>query len=138
MRVWRRHLNDPLDENTTQYEIGNGFTESIEQTNTLTTQRPEFPNQLTSEQIGWGLVLSNTLQPIMKLYDDKYPEEALAERMQDHYSVSRKRVTAQLLSTGGMFSPLHLHAPGTGEGLVCLSQSVNWRDDKITASLFEL
>lgn len=138
IRVWRRHLNDPLDENTTQFEIVNGFTETLEQTNTLTTQRPEFPNQLTSEQIGWGLVLSNTLQPIMKLYDDKYPEEALADRMRNHYSVSKKRISAQLMSRGGLFNPLHLHAPGFGSGMVCLSQSVNWRDDQITASLFEI
>lgn len=138
VRVWRRHLNDPLNENTTQYEIGNGFTESLEQTNTLTTQRPEFPNELTSEQIGWGLVLDEDLDPIMQLYNSKYPEEALAGRMRDHYSVSKKRITAQLLSSGGLFNPLHLHAPGAGSGMVCLSQSVNWRDDQITASLFEI
>lgn len=138
VRVWRRHLNDPLDENITQYENGNGFTESLKQSNTLTTQRPEFPNQLTSEQIGWGLVLDENLDPIMQLYDSKYPEEALAGRMRDHYSVSKKRITAQLLSSGGLFNPLHLHAPGSGSGMVCLSQSVNWRDDQITASLFEI
>lgn len=136
--VWRRHLNEPLDENTTMFEIGNGFTEEMEQTNKLTTQRPEFAGQLTSEQTGWGLVLSNTLQPIMKLYDDKYPEEALAERMRDHFSISRKMITAQLLSRGGMFSPLHLHVPGSGSGMACLAQKVNWRDDQITAYLFEL
>lgn len=136
--VWRRHLNDPLDENTTQFEIGGGFTEEIDQKNKLTTQRPEFAGQNTSEQIGWGLVLDDSLEPIMKLYGNKYPEEALAERMRDHYSVSRKMITAQLLSKGGLFSPLHLHIPGTGEGMVCLGQRVNWRDDMITAYLFEL
>lgn len=136
--VWRRHLNDPLDENTTMFEIGNGFTEEMEQTNKLTTQRPEFPNQITSEQTGWGLVLSDSLQPIMKLYGNKYPEEALAERMRDHFSISRKMITAQLLSRGGMFSPLHLHVPGSGNGMACLAQKVNWRDDQITAYLFEL
>ena len=136
--VWRRHLNDPLDENTTMFEIGNGFTEEMEQTNKLTTQRPKFPNQITSEQIGWGLVLSDSLQPIMKLYGNKYPEEALAERMRDHFSISRKMITALLLSRGGMFSPLHLHVPGSGSGMACLAQKVNWRDDQITAYLFEL
>lgn len=138
VKVWRRHTNDPLNENTTMYEIGNGFTESLEQNNTLTCQRPEFSGQATSEQIGWGLVLDEDLDPIMKLYSDKYPEEALAGRMQTHYSVSKKRITAQLLSRGGLFSPIHLHTPGFGSGMVCLSQSVNWRDDQITASLFEI
>ena len=138
VKVWRRHTNDPLSENTTQYEIGSGFTESLEQNNTLTCQRPEFSGQATSEQIGWGLVLDEDLDPVMKLYSDKYPEEALAGRMQTHYSVSKKRITAQLLSRGGLFSPIHLHAPGSGSGMVCLSQSVNWRDDMITASLFEI
>ena len=138
VRVWRRHIEEPLQENTTQYEIGNGFTESLEQNNTLTCQRPEFSGQSTSEQIGWGLVLDEDLDPIMQLYDSKYPEEALAGRMRDHYSVSKKRITAQLLSSGGLFNPIHLHAPGAGSGMVCLSQSVNWRDDQITASLFEI
>ena len=136
--VWRRHLNDPMDENTSQFETGNGFTEELEQDNKLTTQRPEFSGQNTSEQTGWGLVLDDLLQPIMKIYGNKYPEELLAERMRDHYSVSKKRITAQLLSRGGLFSPLHLHAPGPGTGMVCLSQNVNWRDDQIEASLFEI
>lgn len=136
--VWRRHLNDPLDENTTQYEIGNGFTEALEQDNKLTTQRPEFPNQITSEQTGWGLVLDDSLQPIMKIYGNKYPEELLAERMRDHFSTSKKMLTAQLLSKGGMFSPLQLHTADNGTGMVCLGQSVNWRDDQINAQLFEI
>lgn len=136
--VWRRHLNDPLDENTTQFEIGNGFTEELEQDNKLTTQRPEFANQSTSEQTGWGLVLDDSLQPVMKIYGNKYPEELLAERMRDHYSTSKKMLTAQLLSKGGMFSPLHLHTADNGTGMVCLGQSVNWRDDQINAQLFEI
>lgn len=137
-KVWRRHLNDPLDENTTQYEIGNGFTEALEQDNKLTTQRPEFANQVTSEQAGWGLVLDDSLQPVMKIYGNKYPEELLAERMRDHFSTSKKMLTAQLLSKGGMFSPLHLHTADNGTGMVCLGQSVNWRDDQINAQLFEI
>ena len=137
VRVWRRHLDTPDEDNTTEYEIGNGFTESLEQTNTLTCQRPTGSSS-TSEQIGWNLVLDDDLDPIMKIYSNKYPEEALADRMLAHYSVSKQRITAQLQSTGGLFSPLHLHVPGTGNGMVCLSQSVNWRDDLITASLFEI
>lgn len=136
--VWRRHLNDPLNENTTQFEIGNGFTEDLEQDNKLTTQRPEFANQVTSEQAGWGLVLDDSLQPVMMIYGNKYPEELLAERMRDHYSTSKKMLTAQLLSKGGMFSPLHLHTADNGTGMVCLGQSVNWRDDQINAQLFEI
>lgn len=138
VNVWRRHLNDPLDENTTQFEIGNGFTEALEQDNKLTTQRPEFANQVTSEQTGWGLVLDDSLQPIMKIYGNKYPEELLAERMRDHFSTSKKKLTAQLLSKGGMFSPLQLHTADNGTGMVCLGQSVNWRDDQINAQLFEI
>ena len=138
VNVWRRHLNDPLDENTTQFEIGNGFTEALEQDNKLTTQRPEFANQVTSEQTGWGLVLDDSLQPVMKIYGNKYPEELLAERMRDHFSTSKKMLTAQLLSKGGMFSPLHLHTADNGTGMVCLGQSVNWRDDQINAQLFEI
>lgn len=137
-KVWRRHLNDPLDENTTQFEIGNGFTDALEQDNKLTTQRPELSNQVTSEQAGWGLILDDSLQPVMKIYGNKYPEEALAERMRDHYSSSKKMLTAQLLSKGEMFSPLQLHTADNGTGMVCLGQSVNWRDDQINAQLFEI
>ena len=138
INVWRRHLNSPLEDNTTQFEIGNGFTEELKQDNKLTTQRPEFEGQNTSEQIGWGLVLDDSLQPIMKIYGNKYPEELLAERMRDHYSTSKKMLTAQLLSKGGMFSPLQLHTVDNGTGMVCLSQSVNWRDDQINAQLYEI
>ena len=137
-KVWRRHINDPLDEDTTQFDIGNGLTEALEQDNKLTTQRPEFANQVTSEQTGWGLVLDDSLQPIMKIYGNKYPEELLAERMRDHYSSSKKMLTAQLLGKGEMFSPLHLHTADNGTGMVCLGQSVNWRDDQINAQLFEI
>ena len=137
-KVWRRHLDDPLTDNISKYVIGNGFTEELTQDNKLTTQRPEFPNQITSEQTGWGLVLDDSLQPVMKIYGNKYPEELLAERMRDHYSTSKKMLTAQLLSKGGMFSPLYLHTADNGIGMVCLGQSVNWRDDQINAQLFEL
>ena len=135
---WKRHVDDPLSENVSEYDINNGFTESLEQSNVLTTQRPEFVGQSTSEQIGWGLVLDDDLDPIMKLYGNYYPEDALAQRMRDHYLVSKKRITAQLRSRGGLFNPLHLHTPGSGSGMVCLIQSVNWRDDKIEAALFEI
>lgn len=135
---WRRHVNDPLNENVSEYDINNGFTESLEQSNVLTAQRPEFANQITSEQIGWGLVLDDALDPIMKLYGNYYPEDALAQRMRDHYSVSKMRITALLRSRGGLFSPLHLHVPGSGSGMVCLFQSVDWRDDKIEAALYEI
>lgn len=137
-KVWRRHLDDPLTDNVSEYVIGNGFTEELTQDNKLTTQRPSFAGQTTSEQIGWGLVLDDSMAPIMKLYGNLYPEDALAQRMRDHFSVSKKRITAQLRSRGGLFSPLHLHVPGTGAGMVCLSQNVNWRDDQIEAALFEI
>lgn len=136
---WRRHINDPMDENVSEFAINNGFTDTLDQKNTLTTQRPEFASQATSEQIGWGLVLDDDLDAIMKLYGNYYPEEALANRMYAHYQASKKLITAQLESSdAGMLNPLHLHIPGTGTAMVCLSQSVDWYNERVTAYLFEI
>ena len=47
-------------------------------------------------------------------------------------------LTVQLAGNGEMLSPLHRHVPGSGDQMMCLSQSVDWRNEQITANLFEI
>lgn len=130
IRSWEHTLTDPADENTVKHTIGNGWTEELEQSNMLTTQRPE--------QIGYGLILDSDLQPVASLYNSTTPENALATRMYSHYQSSKKKITVQLAGNGSMLSPLHRHIPGTGAQMMCLSQSVDWRNEQITAQLYEI
>ena len=130
IRPWTRHLNEPDSENVYMVDIGGGWEEKLEITNKLTTQR--------TDQIGDGIILDDDMEPVQYLYNNKTPERALAERMQAHYSTAKKMLTVQLASDGELLSPMHLHAPGSGDGMVCLAQSINWRDDQITAYLFEM
>ena len=130
IRPWTRHLNEPDSENVYMVDIGGGWEEKLEITNKLTTQR--------TDQIGDGIILDDDMEPVQYLYNNKTPERALVERMQAHYSTSKKMLTVQLASDGELLSPMHLHAPGSGDGMVCLAQSINWRDDQITAYLFEM
>lgn len=130
IKPWTRHLNEPDSENVYYQDIGGGWEDDIEVSTRLTTMRPE--------QIGTGIILDDDMEPVQYLYDSRTPERALATRMYDHYQTSKKLITAQLESNGTMLSPLDLHVPGSGDGMVCLAQSVNWRDDQITAYLFEM
>lgn len=130
IRPWTRHLEEPDPENVYMVDIEGGWEEKLEITNKLTTQR--------TDQIGDGIILDDDMEPVQYLYNNKTPERALVERMQAHYSTSKKMLTVQLASDGELLSPMHLHAPGSGDGMVCLAQSINWRDDQITAYLFEM
>lgn len=130
IKAWSRHLEEAQPQNVVSYEIGGGWTDILEQTNMLTTMR--------TEQIGYGLILDASLNPISTLYNSTTPEQALVTRMRTHYTTSKKLITAQLAGNGEMLSPLHLHIPVSGSGMVCLAQSVNWRDEQITALLFEI
>ena len=130
IQPWTRHLNEPDTENVYYLDIEGGWEDDLEVSNKLTTQR--------TDQIGDGIILDADLDVVQYLYNSQTPERALAERLYAHYQTSKKLITAQLASTGSMLSPLDLHVPGTGDGMVCLSQSVNWRDDQITAYLFEI
>ena len=97
----------------------------------LTTQRPE--------QIGYGIILNASTAPVASLYNNNTPEQALATRMYAHYQVQKKKITAQLKSEKyyAMLNPMNLHIPGSGSGMVALYQSVDYRNEIVTASLFE-
>lgn len=129
IRPWTRHLEEPDSENVYMADIEGGWEEKLEVTNKLTTQR--------TDQIGDGIILDDDMEPVQYLYNNKTPERALVERMQAHYTTAKKMLTVQLEGDGELLSPMHLHAPGSGDGMVCLAQSVDWRNDQITAYLFE-
>ena len=130
IRPWTRHLNEPDTENVYMVDIEGGWEEKLEITNKLTTWH--------TDQIGDGIILDDDMEPVQYLYNNKTPERALVERMQAHYSTAKKMLTVQLASDGELLSPMHLHSSGSGDGMVCLAQSVDWRNDQITAYLFEM
>lgn len=129
IRPWTRHLQEPAKQNVEERQIGSGFSESLEQNNKLTTYR--------QDQIGWGIVLGAQMETVSTLYSGKTPEDALADRMEAHYSTSKRKITAQLLGHGSMLPPTSPVLPGSGTAMACLSQTVYWRDDMIEATLYE-
>lgn len=126
---WTHHLWKASTLNTAMRYIENGYTDELEQTNKLTCY--------DTDQYGHGVVLNSNLGTVSSLYNGSRPESALADRMAAYYGSSRKRLSVMLRSHGTMMSPLHLHIPGHGNPMVCLSQSIDWRDDIITANLYE-
>ena len=130
IRPWTSHLNEPDTENVYMVDIEGGWEEDLEINNKLTTWH--------TNQIGDGIILDDDMEPVQYLYSNKTPERALVERMQAHYSTTKQMLTVQLASDGELLSPMHLHSPGSGDGMVCLAQSVDWRNDQITAYLFEM
>ena len=129
-KPWTRHLEEAANENSVRMEIGGGWQDELSQTNMLSTMRPE--------QLGYGLILDDSLNPVTTLYNGTTPEEALATRMYSHFQTVKKMLTVQLAGNGEMLSPLHRHVPGSGDQMMCLSQSVDWRNEQITANLFEI
>ena len=129
---WTRYLWEDEDANIERRDIGNGYTDSEDVTLNLTTRR--------GQQFGNGIILSSdtTYSVVSELYDSKTPEDALADRMEAHYQQSRQMLKAQLKGAGTMLTPWLLHAPETGAaGYALLAQSIDWRFDQITATLFE-
>ena len=130
--LWTRYLWEDEDANIERRSIGSGYTDSEDVTLNLTTQR--------GQQFGNAIILSSdTYSVVSELYDSKTPEDALADRMEAHYQQSRQMLKAQLKGTGTMLTPWLLHAPETGAaGYALLAQSIDWRFDQITATLFEI
>ena len=130
---WTRYLWEDEDANIERRSIESGYTDSEDVTLNLTTQR--------GRQFGYGIILSSdaNYSIVSTLYNSKTPEDALADRMEAHYQQSRQMLKAQLKGTGTMLTPWLLHAPYTGaNGHTMLAQSIDWRFDQITATLFEV
>lgn len=127
--------------------IGEGFQEDLETGFGLSTRRTEtdtpsprskYP-RLVWAQYGTGLILANgsTGGVPSELYDSKTPERALVERLKKYYGRSRQRLNVTVHGTS-MLDPWMLHSVGTSGPYACISQSVNWRDEQINVSLYDI
>lgn len=126
---WTRHLEDVEDVNIEERIIESGFVDELSQENAFTTYR--------TDQMGYGIILDSSLNLISTLYDNKTPEDALADRMATHYNESKKKLRVQLEGVGHLFPPSSRVLPGSGTVMTCLSQSMNWRDDLNEVTLYE-
>ena len=120
-----------MNENQKKINLNNGFTESWSQDCGLTLAREAVPDS-------YGVVLdANKAQPA-NLYDNKWPEDALAARASNYYQKARLRIRAIVESKNKMLSPLvpYTFTQG-GKPYVLLEQTHNWRTDEVRANFYE-
>lgn len=101
--------------------IDNGFKNTISKTLQFTTQRSNYHRPCT------GLIYSPAKQPLTYLYDDKYPEKALLDRMYDYYRVSRKEYDTTV-NSGRMLDATKYISIG-GKKYVVTHQSIDYAKD---------
>ena len=119
------------NENQKKLNLNNGFTESWSQDCGLTLAREAVPDS-------YGVVLdANKAQPA-SLYDNKWPEDALAARASDYYQKARLRVRAIVESHNKMLSPLvpYTFTQG-GKPFIVMEQQHNWRTGEVRANFYE-
>ena len=120
-----------MDENQKKLNLNNGFTESWSQDCGLTLAREAVPDS-------YGVVLdANKAQP-ESLYDNKWPEDALAARASDYYQKARLRIRAIVESHNKMLSPLvpYTFTQG-GKPFIVMEQQHNWRTGEVRANFYE-
>lgn len=126
--------------------IGNGFQDDLATEFDLSTRRREtdapsprskYP-RLVWAQYGTGIILgANGVGVPDVLYDSKTPERALVERMKKYYGRSRQKLNVTVHGTS-MLDPWMLHSVGTSGPYACISQSVDWRNEQINVSLYDI
>jgi hypothetical protein len=85
-----------------------------------------------------GVVLKSDLTLPNSLYDNKYPEKALCDRVAAYAAKARMVLYAVVKSEGAMLSPLKRYAMQSGgRTWICLCQTVNWQNNEIMAGFFE-
>lgn len=133
-----RRKNDRIEEaeqrennNVNKINLNNGFTESWSQDCGLTLARENVPDSN-------GVVLASDLAYPTSLYDNKYPEKALCDRVSAYAAKARMVLYAVVKSEGAMLSPLKRYAMQSGgRSWICLCQTVNWKNNEVTAGFFE-
>lgn len=119
------------DVNDDKVELNNGFSESWSQTCGLTLARENVPDSN-------GVVLASDLTYPTSLYNNKYPEKALCDRVAAYAAKARMVLYAVVKSEGAMLSPLKCYVMQTGgRPWICLCQTVNWKNNEVTAGFFE-
>ena len=119
------------DQNTEKANLNNGFASDWMQTCGLTLARENVPDSN-------GVVLASDLTYPSSLYDNKYPEKALCDRVAAYAAKARMVLYAVVKSEGAMLSPLKRYAMQSGgRTWICLCQTVNWKNNEVTAGFFE-
>ena len=119
------------DINEDKADLNNGFTNDWSQTCGLTLAREAVPGSN-------GVVLKSDLTLPNSLYDNKYPEKALCDRVAAYAAKARMVLYAVVKSEGAMLSPLKRYAMQSGgRTWICLCQTVNWQNNEIMAGFFE-
>jgi hypothetical protein len=119
------------DVNEDKVELNNGFTDAWSQTCGLTIAREPVPDSD-------GVVLKSDLTMPDSLYSNKYPENALCDRVSAYVSKARMVLYAIVKGEGQMLSPLKYYAMQSGgRTWICMCQSVNWKNNEVTAGFFE-
>lgn len=120
-----------LSENTKQYDLNNGFTESWDQECGLTLAREAVPDS-------YGVVLDASKAQPANLYDGKYPEDAMALRAKNYFTRARLRIRALVHSVNKMLSPMVPYTfQSGGKPYICIEQTHDWRTDEVRASFYE-
>ena len=117
--------------NENKSKMNNGFSNTFSQTCGLTLAREDVPACN-------GVVLTSVLTRPTSLYSNKYPEEALCDRVADYASKARMVLFAIVKGSGAMLSPAKCYAMQSGgRPWICVSQTVNWQNNEIVAGFFE-
>ena len=88
-------------------------------------------------EFGWGIIMGrggNDAVPTV-LYSNKTPEKALVDRLAAYYGQSRRQVVMDLKVDGQMLYPFNKHYVQNAGTFACLSQSVDWANDTVTARM---
>ena len=126
--IERRDIRGDVNEN--KVRLNNGFSEDWSQTCGLTLAREDI-------QDANGIVLTSMRGTPSSLYDSKYPEAALCDRVATYAAQAREVLFAIVKGDGHILSPLHNYAVEAGREMVVLCQSMNWRNNEVTAGFFE-
>lgn len=119
------------NDNVKKIELNNGFTESWSQACGLTLARENVPDS-------YGVVLSAVKARPTDLYNNTWPEDALAERANNYYQHARIKIKAMVHSSNILLSPF---VPYTfvngGKPYILVEQKMNWRTNELTGGFFE-
>lgn len=119
------------DVNEDKENLNNGFSDEWSQSCGLTLAREPVPDSN-------GVVLKSDKTYPASLYDSKYPEAALCDRVSAYAAQARMVLFAIVKGEGAMLSPLKYYAMQSGgRPLICLCQSMNWKTNEVTAGFFE-
>lgn len=111
--------------------LNNGFSDSWDRDCGLTLARETVPDS-------YGVVLSESKTLPTSLYDNKWPEDAMAERVRDYYQQARIKIKAMVTNTNMLLSPFVPYIfTSNGKPYICIEQQMNWRTNEIIAGFFE-